>query len=573
MSGKPSDWSTVFDADPSDPTKRRSVFDRLAGSAKKTAEPPKDQKEPPTQLESHVFDESHRQRAEELYERLITGRSLQDQPDPVSKEVAAPKVSAALADPLPPPVASITIEDETQPAAKVGVASSGKHAAPKRESSVFDRLYASKTSKSVKTSEKGEPGASTGKQSETESKKEIKKSDSQALIQTKPKKAFAESERSGKETAKNGRKTKPHGKTNGKSDTDNVETPSSSEEKTGSDNTAGPEKKQHKQNSFYDRLFAGKPGNSTGQEAAKSEEKEPPKKPEPKKHPVRRQPKPKPKPTEPSKVTSRRGQRRQGGSVFDRLYRGVPVHATSTPRGLLMPDSSPTRSKSGDEEEKEAADNDEKARSRSKSPVKKSTSNLRLADVALATAAANETRLHPVMRSVGKHEKVRRIFGIPVSFGFLMGRSSEVKEEEEEHYARKVQPSLDPSMVNTTSIARGAIPVLPRVAAYACLVLNIIVPGFGTVISGLLVHCMGSTRFATVTSTENRWASTCTNFVVGLMQLYTLTFCLVGWFWSIGWGVIMVSVSEQHRALQGMSEEERTAQGRRTSFQQLIGDD
>jgi hypothetical protein len=37
------------------------------------------------------------------------------------------------------------------------------------------------------------------------------------------------------------------------------------------------------------------------------------------------------------------------------------------------------------------------------------------------------------------------------------------------------------------------------------------------------------------------------NTVVGLAQLFTVTFCLVGWAWSIGWGIIMVTVASKLR--------------------------
>ena len=161
---------------------------------------------------------------------------------------------------------------------------------------------------------------------------------------------------------------------------------------------------------------------------------------------------------------------------------------------------------------------------------------------------------------------------MPVVFpGRLFGRGKRQDGDVESLPERR--PQLDPSMVNTTSMARSAIPVLPRSAAYFCLLLNIFLPGLGTAVSGLLVHCMGRTRYSMETTKQDRWASTCTNLVVALMQLYTLTFCLVGWFWSVGWGVIMVTVADQHRALQGMSAEERAAQTRRTSFQQLVGGD
>ncbi|KAL5008335.1 hypothetical protein ScPMuIL_013916 [Solemya velum] len=39
----------------------------------------------------------------------------------------------------------------------------------------------------------------------------------------------------------------------------------------------------------------------------------------------------------------------------------------------------------------------------------------------------------------------------------------------------------------------------------------------------------------------------CVNVSVGIAQMFTLTFFLVGWFWGIAWGIRMVVLSVEHR--------------------------
>lgn len=39
------------------------------------------------------------------------------------------------------------------------------------------------------------------------------------------------------------------------------------------------------------------------------------------------------------------------------------------------------------------------------------------------------------------------------------------------------------------------------------------------------------------------------NLLVGAGQLFTVLFCLVGWGWSIWWGVIMVKISREYYIL------------------------
>ncbi|CAK1549155.1 unnamed protein product [Leptosia nina] len=108
---------------------------------------------------------------------------------------------------------------------------------------------------------------------------------------------------------------------------------------------------------------------------------------------------------------------------------------------------------------------------------------------------------------------------------------------------------LDASLVEHTSVMRGAIPVLPPALAYFCLVCNVIVPGLGTLFSGMFCLCFGIPRFGVHDGAKHRIGSFVINLVVACSQLFTVLFCLVGWGWSIWWGVIMIKISRKYRKL------------------------
>ncbi|RUS86545.1 hypothetical protein EGW08_005684, partial [Elysia chlorotica] len=91
------------------------------------------------------------------------------------------------------------------------------------------------------------------------------------------------------------------------------------------------------------------------------------------------------------------------------------------------------------------------------------------------------------------------------------------------------------------SYIKSAIPCLPLGLAVTCLVLNICLPGFGTILSGVSLLCCGQTRQSS--KSDQTLNILCANCMVGLAQLFTVTFMLVGWFWAIGWGIHLVSLS------------------------------
>ncbi|XP_052871575.1 protein stum [Anopheles cruzii] len=112
-----------------------------------------------------------------------------------------------------------------------------------------------------------------------------------------------------------------------------------------------------------------------------------------------------------------------------------------------------------------------------------------------------------------------------------------------------LRPKIDMSLVEHSSLMRGAIPVLPICLAYFCLFLNVVAPGTGTVLSGGLCLCIGKPRFSQHDSIKGRIGSFIINCIVGVSQLFTIIFCVVGWGWAIWWGTIMLRLAKQHRKI------------------------
>ncbi|CAL1532143.1 unnamed protein product, partial [Lymnaea stagnalis] len=96
-------------------------------------------------------------------------------------------------------------------------------------------------------------------------------------------------------------------------------------------------------------------------------------------------------------------------------------------------------------------------------------------------------------------------------------------------------------LTNDETFIKNAIPYLPLGLAICCLILNVIIPGSGTALSGLSILCCGQARVSN--KNDQILTTLCANCMVGVAQLFTVTFFLVGWFWSIGWGIQMVSLS------------------------------
>ncbi|CAD5215437.1 unnamed protein product [Bursaphelenchus xylophilus] len=86
---------------------------------------------------------------------------------------------------------------------------------------------------------------------------------------------------------------------------------------------------------------------------------------------------------------------------------------------------------------------------------------------------------------------------------------------------------------------RQAVPCLPYPLAIVCCVLNVILPGFGTIISGCMVCCCGSFECP-----NPRCIVFCSNFYCGLLQLL-LSPLIIGYIWSIIWGILFLQLSKK----------------------------
>ncbi|KAF2367338.1 SPEC3/Stum [Trinorchestia longiramus] len=121
------------------------------------------------------------------------------------------------------------------------------------------------------------------------------------------------------------------------------------------------------------------------------------------------------------------------------------------------------------------------------------------------------------------------------------------------------QLPLPPFLVEPTSRLRGALPVLPPSFASLCLCLNVCIPGLGTMVSGWLGLCVGRNRLAPQETPRTRGMSVLITMGTGLAQLAAVSFFLVGWFWSIAWGLLLVSISQKY--LMYIDDHAKTMQG------------
>lgn len=133
------------------------------------------------------------------------------------------------------------------------------------------------------------------------------------------------------------------------------------------------------------------------------------------------------------------------------------------------------------------------------------------------------------------------------------------------------RPKLPDVLIEHNSIMRGAIPCLPVPVAWLCLICNLFIPGLGeffqsrsrdrsrstqleivqlfligSVLSGVFNLCCGQPRFSATASPAARIGALIVNIVVGVSQLFTVLFCLVGWGWSVWWGVTMLRLASKY---------------------------
>ncbi|XP_030854573.1 protein SPEC3-like [Strongylocentrotus purpuratus] len=94
---------------------------------------------------------------------------------------------------------------------------------------------------------------------------------------------------------------------------------------------------------------------------------------------------------------------------------------------------------------------------------------------------------------------------------------------------------------NQPNACRAAIPSMHIAMAVTCLILNIFLPGIGTIVAGFAVFCCANPG----QSDGGKVGTFCLNFWVGILQLF-LTLFLVGWIWAIIWGTVMIAMSADY---------------------------
>ncbi|UJR31171.1 hypothetical protein I4U23_018678 [Adineta vaga] len=100
---------------------------------------------------------------------------------------------------------------------------------------------------------------------------------------------------------------------------------------------------------------------------------------------------------------------------------------------------------------------------------------------------------------------------------------------------------------------RRAVPQMPRVLALICFVLNLVLPGtvFGCrsrweyqwpLVSAFAVFCCGKHDY------EKDIVAFFYNVLAAILQISTI-FILVGWIWSIRWGILFIQLSGNKNAI------------------------
>lgn len=124
-------------------------------------------------------------------------------------------------------------------------------------------------------------------------------------------------------------------------------------------------------------------------------------------------------------------------------------------------------------------------------------------------------------------------YGRPVMPGYLTGYQHQVVVQRSR--SREKLTEGDTSL-------RDSIPAMSKPVAVTCLVLNVVLPGFGTFISGLTVLCGSHVRPKGATRRSVVWA----NSWVALLQFLLTFLLLLGWIWSIMWGTAFLTISDEY---------------------------
>ncbi|XP_078492007.1 protein stum homolog [Ciona intestinalis] len=86
----------------------------------------------------------------------------------------------------------------------------------------------------------------------------------------------------------------------------------------------------------------------------------------------------------------------------------------------------------------------------------------------------------------------------------------------------------------------AAIPIVPSCISWLCLLFNLFTPGIGTFIMAICALCGCKTNSVK----PNKCKDFALNILCGFLQLL-LAIILVGWIWSIYWGINIVTIANE----------------------------
>ncbi|CAH1791893.1 unnamed protein product [Owenia fusiformis] len=101
----------------------------------------------------------------------------------------------------------------------------------------------------------------------------------------------------------------------------------------------------------------------------------------------------------------------------------------------------------------------------------------------------------------------------------------------------KRQPSVVVTSDEKHTPFHNAIPIMPLPLAVLCFILNIVAPGFGTLVSAFSLFCKGTSTRMNKRATAVAW-----NILTAVLQMATFL-VIVGWVWSILWGMNFIQMS------------------------------
>ncbi|XP_050529443.1 DNA-directed RNA polymerase II subunit RPB7-like isoform X6 [Daktulosphaira vitifoliae] len=125
---------------------------------------------------------------------------------------------------------------------------------------------------------------------------------------------------------------------------------------------------------------------------------------------------------------------------------------------------------------------------------------------------------------------------IPNELQFCPNTSPPCYKSKEENIAIQPEDTIRLKIVGTRVDATGIFAIGTLMDDY-----------LGTFFSGVFCLCTGKPRFSINDTLQSRMGAFLVNAIVAFSQLFTILFCLVGWGWSIWWGVIMIKMAKKYQ--------------------------